>query len=108
MAAATDPWKYGSHRVSIMRKIGDEETVLIESYARSHDEAMLRLDAYLGAIRKHKADYNKLVVMAARKQLSLIEHRIETRGEELRVIEAKLAAHQGNGSDQSSIVDEGA
>ena len=108
----SDPWQHGSHRVSIMRKIGDEETVLIESYAKTHGDALGRLSAYLAAIRQHKAEYNRLVVMAARKQLSLIEAKIEERGQLLRDIEAKLAVYEGtappqpNGPEPSILRDE--
>lgn len=86
----TDPWKYGAHRISLMRKVGDEETVLCESYSKTHAESLTRLDDYLAAVRKHRVEYNRTVVMAAKKQLGMIERRIEERGAHLREIEAKI------------------
>lgn len=90
MADPTDPWRYGANRISLMRKIGDEETVLCESYSKSHQESLARLDDYLAAVRKHRVAYNRQVILSAKRQLGLIERRIEERGAVLRAIEEQI------------------
>jgi predicted RNA-binding protein with PIN domain len=88
------PWALGAHHVVVARKVGEDEHISIEFYAKTQEIAETWVEKYLATLRDHMVKYNKQVVLAMTKQLRLIEEKIEDRGEVLREIERKIEAHE--------------
>lgn len=93
--APPPPWKYGRHHIVVARRVGEDEQISIEFYADKQETAQDWITKYLGALRDHMVKYNQQVVLALKKQLRVIEERIESRGLVLRGIEEQIEQHEG-------------
>jgi hypothetical protein len=93
-AAPPPPWKFGRHHIVVARRVGEDEQISIEFYTDKQPEAQDWVDKYLAALRDHMVKYNQQVVLAMKKQLRVIEDRIEERGAVLRELEEKIETHE--------------
>ena len=92
--AIPPPWKFGRHHIVVARRVGEDETISIEFYVDKQELAQSWIEKYLGVLRDHMVKYNQQVVLAMKKQLHLIEEKIEARGEVLRAIEQQIEEHE--------------